>query len=74
MLYGDDSMPALRQSCNDSGQPVGVRLVRRLWRHFLAPSFVEDAKLMQVATPTIHFTITATYTPEGGNDSLIFPD
>lgn len=34
---------------------------------------LENAKLMQVATPTIHFTVTATYTPQRANDSQLFP-
>ena len=35
---GNYSMPILRQSRDDPGQPVGVRLVRRFRQHLLAPS------------------------------------
>ena len=36
-MYGDDSMPALRQSREDPGEQLGVRLVQGLWSDFLAP-------------------------------------
>lgn len=37
MTY-DHPMPVLRQSCDDPGQPVGVRLLRRFRQHLLATS------------------------------------
>ena len=56
-MDGKHSMPVLRQSCDDPGQPVGVRLLRRF-----RPS--EKAKLMQAATPTIQVTVTVTDSSE----------
>ena len=38
IVYGGHSMPALRKSRKNPGQPVGVRLLRRFRKHLLAPS------------------------------------
>ncbi|OUN25800.1 hypothetical protein [Pseudoflavonifractor sp. An85] len=55
--------PALRKSCDDPGQSLGVRLVRRFGCNLVSSS-LRKGKLMQAATPSVQFTVTVTDTPD----------